>query len=53
LRLLEQAAIEVIKPIPANNRSANFQGYSLLSEINPDEPYYQRKRKQYAPTRGD
>ena len=53
LRLLEQAAIEVIKPIPATNRSANFQGYSLLSEINPDEPYYQRKRKQYAPTRGD
>ena len=53
LRLLEQAAIEAIKPIPAANRRANFQGYSLLSQINPDEPYYQRKRQQYDPARSD
>lgn len=53
LRLLEQAAIEAIKPIPATNRRANFQGYSLLSQINPDEPYYQRKRQQYDPARSD
>jgi len=53
LRLLEQAAIEAIKPIPATNRRANFQGYSLLSQINPDEPYYQRKRQKYDPARSD
>ena len=44
---LEVIAIEIVKPLPAANTSANREGYEFLNKLLPSNNYYKTKLKNY------
>jgi len=47
LEQIEQSALQIIKPIPADKLKENQRGYAFLGEVRPDKPEYLIKAQSY------
>ncbi|MEY8800204.1 hypothetical protein AB9K35_07800 [Leisingera sp. XS_AS12] len=43
----EELVLAYVKPLPASNAQANFDGYRALSLLRPDQAVYEQKSQQY------